>query len=65
MCGHFLRPACSMNVRVLIEMPMPQVAEHGDHSVHGEVRQTPIPSPAPSTLAGPKDSSGSSSSSAL
>lgn len=48
MCGHFLRPACSMNVRVLIEMPMPQVAEHGENSDQGDVRQTPTPSPAAS-----------------
>lgn len=65
MCGHFLRPACSMNVRVLIEMPMPQVAEHGENSDQGDVRQTPTPSPAASTLAAPNDSSASSSSSDL
>lgn len=40
-----------MNVLVLIEIPMPHDAEHGDQSVHGVVRQTPIPSPASFTLA--------------
>lgn len=48
-------------------MPMPQVTEQGDHVVHGVVRHTPVPSPAPSTLASlkPKFSSRSSSSSDL
>lgn len=56
-----------MNVRVRIDIPMPHVAEHGEYSVHGVVRQTPTPSPAASTLAAlnPKFSSGSSSSEAL
>lgn len=51
MCGHFLRPAGSTNVRVLIEIPMPHETEHGVYSVHGVVRQTPTPSPASFTLA--------------
>lgn len=51
MCGHFLRPAFSTNVRVLIDIPIPQDAEHGPQSVHGVVRQTPIPSPAAFVLA--------------
>lgn len=64
MCGHFFRPEWSIKVRVLIEMPMPHDAEHGDQVVHGVVRHTPIPSPALSTLASlkPKFSSRSSSS---
>lgn len=67
MCGHFLRPAFSTKALVLIEIPIPHVAVHGDHSDHGVVRQTPRPSPAPLTDADtePKFSSGSPSSSEL
>lgn len=45
MCGHFLRPACSMNVRTLMDTPIPQEVEHGPYSLQGVVRHTPIPSP--------------------
>lgn len=65
MWGHFLRPACSMKVRVLIEIPMPHVAEQGDQSAHFVVRQTPTPSPASSVLAALFARLSSSSSSSL
>lgn len=61
-CGHFFLPAWSMNVLVLIDIPIPQVTEHGDISDHFVVLHTPTPSPASSTLASllAKFSSGSS-----
>lgn len=49
--GHFFLPAWSINVLVLIDIPIPHVAEHGDHSDHLVVLQTPRPSPASSTFA--------------
>jgi len=45
MWGHRLRPKWLTKVRVRMVIPMPQLAEHSDHTLHGDVLHKPAPSP--------------------